>query len=484
MRVYLLNPPFMPNFVRCGRWQGVAARSGGMDYPKWLAYATGMLEDKAHEVRLIDAPAQKWDRAVVLKDVLTFAPNLIVIESNFSSLQNDIEVASLLKKQTNAVTVLVGPPASQFAEAILQNDGIDIVARYEYDFTIQEIVHSLEINQSLADIKGISYKVDGKIVNNSDREYSDSESLDKIPFVSKVYKKHLNIKHYFLSQSLYPVVQIFTGRGCPYKCSFCSWPETLMGRKYRSRSAKNIVDEFQYIKDEIPEVKEIFIEDDTFTINNILVRDVCIEIRKRGLKLIWSCNARASLDYETMTEMKKAGCRLIIVGYESGNDEILKRIHKGTNTEQLRKFTKAAKKAGLLIHGDFIIGLPGETKKTAEETIKFIQNLKPNVLQVAIATPIPGTEFFRWAKENGFLLTVDMGKSIDASGFQKCIISYPDFTKADIEYYVDQALKRYYLRPSFIPVILSNIFRRNGFNELCVMARSAKVFLGYLGRSK
>jgi radical SAM superfamily enzyme YgiQ (UPF0313 family) len=256
-----------------------------------------------------------------------------------------------------------------------------------------------------------------------------------------------------------------------------------MGRKYRSRSATNIVDELEFIKKELPQIREVFIEDDTFTINTNLVRNVCSEILKRNLKIIWSCNARASLDYETMKEMKKAGCRLIIVGYESGNDDILKNINKGTNITQLRQFTKDAKKAGLLIHGDFIIGLPGETKQTAINTIDFIQEVKPNILQVAIATPIPGTEFFQWANQNGYLLTHDMTDSIDAQGFQKCIISYPDFTTRDIEKYVDVALKKYYLNPSYISTALNNIFRRNGMFELQIMVKSAKVFFGYLGRS-
>lgn len=484
MRIYLLNPPFLPNFVRCGRWQGVAARGGGLDYPKWLAYGTGVLEKKSYEVRLVDAPAQKWGSEEVLQDVTRFVPKLIVIDSNFSSLRNDIEVAGLLRKETGAKTVLVGPPASQFPERILDTDSIDIVARFEYDFTISDIAEAIDRGKGFEEIKGISYRENGKIVHSPDRDFTTSEDLDKIPFVSKVYKKHLDIKQYFLSQSLYPEVQIFAGRGCPHRCTFCSWPETLMGRQYRVRSAENIVDEFQYISEEMPEVREIFIEDDTFTINQNIIRAVCAEIERRKLKLIWSCNARASLEYETMREMKRAGCRLIIVGYESGSDKILQNIKKGITTEQMRRFTRDAKKAGLLIHGDFIIGLPGETRETAEETIRFIKELKPNILQVAIATPIPGTEFYRWASDNGFLLTDDMERSLDAQGYQKCIVSYPEFTNNDIEAYADKALKRYYLSLSFMPVALSNIFRQNGWHELSVMLHSMGQFFKYLRREK
>ena len=483
MKIYLLNPPFRANFNRPGRWQGGVGRGGTLDYPKWLAYATGLLE-KMFDVRLVDAPARKMDEKEVIKDIKKFKPDVIVVDSNFSSLSNDINVAASLKEHTGAKTVLVGPPASQFPEIILQNDGIDIVARFEYDFTLKEIAEALEEGNGFMGIKGISYKENGKIIHNPNREFTTSEDLDKMPFVSRVYKKHLNIKDYFLGQSLYPEVQIFTGRGCPHKCTFCSWPVTLMGRKYRARSAENIADEFEYVQDELPEVKEIFIEDDTFTINKKLVREVCEEIKRRKIDVTWSCNARADMDYETMKNMKEAGCRLLIVGYESGSDEILKNIKKGVNTDQMNNFTNDAKKARLMIHGDFIFGLPGETKETANKTVKFIKELRPNILQVAVATPIPGTEFYEWAKINGFLLVENLEESIDMNGYQKCIVSYPEFTKEDIENYVDKALKEYYLSPSYISIAMKNILRKNGLHELKGMLMSARMFVKYVRRGK
>ena len=481
MKIYLLNPPFQPNFNRPGRWQGSVGRGGTLDYPKWLAYATGVLEE-GFDVRLVDAPARKLGKEEVIKDTKKFNPDLVVVDSNFSSLRNDIDVVVSLKEFTGAKTVLVGPPASQFSERILQNDSVDMVARFEYDFTLKEIAKAIENGNGFKEIKGISYKENGKIVHNPNREFTTSEDLNTMPFVSKVYKEHLNIKDYFLSQSLYPEVQIFTGRGCPHKCTFCSWPVTLMGRKYRARSAENIADEFEYIQDELPEVKEIFIEDDTFTLNKKLVREFCEVIRKRKIDITWSCNARADLDYETLREMKKAGCRLIIVGYESGSDEILKNIKKGVTTKQMKVFTKDAKKARLMVHGDFIFGLPGETKETADKTVKFIKELKPNLLQVAVATPIPGTEFYEWAKNNGFLLVENLEESIDAKGYQKGIVSYPEFTKKDIEDYVDRALKGYYLSPSYIPIAMRNILRKNGLQELKLMLRAATMFYKYLRR--
>ena len=483
MRMYLLNPPYIENFVRCGRWQGATARGGTLYYPIWLAYAAGVLEKIGHEVRLVDAIAWKWDRNKVLEDAKKFKPDLVVLDSNFSSLQNDIEVATLVKENTGAITVIVGPPASQFPEKIL-NNGVDIVARFEYDFTLSDIAEAIDKNSDFTNISGISYRKNGKIIHNPDRDFTSSEELDRIPFVSKVYKDHLNIKDYFLNHALYPMVQIFTGRGCPNRCTFCSWPKTLMGRKYRVRSVQNVADEFEFVANELPEVKEIFIEDDTFTINKKRVKQFCEEIKRRRIDISWGCQSRADLNYERMKAMKEAGCRLLDVGYESGSDEILKNIKKGITVNQLREFTKNAKKAGLKILADFVIGFPGETKETAEQTIRFIKEIKPDLLQVAVATPIPGTEFYDYVKENGFLLVEDLEESLDEEGFQKCIISYPEFTKEDIENYVDRALKEYYLNPSYIPIAMKNILRRNGLHELKGMVKSANIFLKYVRRGK
>lgn len=486
MKIYMLNAPFLPKFVRYGRWIGGVTRGGSLDYPIWLAYATGVLEKENHKVKLVDVPAWDWGEEDVIRDIKGFKPNLIVIESNFSSLSNDTYIAKLLKDNIeDAKIVSVGPPASQFADKILKNDGVDIVARFEYDFTVRDIAEAIEEDKGFKNIKGIYYKENGKVIHNPDREFISSEELDEIPFVSKVYKDHLNLKDYYLAHTLvYPMVQIFTGRGCPYLCSFCSFPENLMGRQYRTRSIENVADEFEYVQEELPKVKEIFVEDDTFTISKKRVKEICEEIKRRKLDVTWSCNARANLDYETMKAMKEAGCRLLDVGYESGSDEILKNIKKGITTDHMRKFTNDAKKVGLMIHADFVFGFTGETKETAEKTIRFAKELKPNIVQFAVAMPIPGTAFYKWCKENNFLLIDDIEEALDKKGHQKCIISYPEFTKEDIEKYVDKALKEYYLTPSYIPIAMKNILRKNGLYELKGIIKSARVFLEYMRREK
>jgi radical SAM superfamily enzyme YgiQ (UPF0313 family) len=478
MKIYMLNPPYFPHFGRGMRWQDTG-RGGTLYYPIWLSYATAVVEQE-HETKLVDAPAWNWSRKDVVEDIKKFKPDLIVMDSSFPSLNNDMEVATEIKQNYDAEIVIVGPPASQFPDKILNNGGIDIAARFEYDFTIKEIADTMEKGGSLERIEGISYKADGKMIHNPDREFTSSGDMDEIPFVSKVYKKHLNIDDYFMGSSLYPEVQIFTGRGCPYLCTFCSWTQTLMGRKYRVRSIQNVLDELAWIQDNL-NVKEVFFEDDTFTINEKRVLEFCKKYKERAMDITWACNARVGLDYETMEEMKKANCRLVIVGYESGSDEILKNIKKDSTVEQVRKFAVDARKAGLLVHGDFIIGLPGETEETVEMTKRLIRETKPDILQVSVASPFPGTEFYEWCKENDCLVTDDPNEYLDGQGHQKAIISYPWLTAEEITTAVDETLKNYYLSLNYIPLAAGQVLRRHGMDEARRLWYSARMFLGYIG---
>jgi anaerobic magnesium-protoporphyrin IX monomethyl ester cyclase len=333
-------------------------------------------------------------------------------------------------------------------------------------------------------VDGISFRSGEKIVHNKKRDYSNSGDLDSAPFVSKVYKEHLDIKNYFLNHSFYPMVQIITSRGCPNNCTFCSWTETLTGRTYRARSVNNIVDEFEYITIELPQVKEIFIEDDSFTIDKERVREFCLELGKRDISISWSCQSRATLDYSIMKLMKDSGCRLLDVGYESGSNEMLMRIRKGTTTDQLLKFTRDAKKAHLKILADFVIGFHGETKEMADQTLQFIKQVRPDLLQIAVATPIPGTEFYNWCRANGYLLSEDLSDSVDDKGFQKCLVSYPWFTNKEIEGFVSTSLREYYLSPSYLALALKGIIGRHFLDEVKIVARSSGKFLSFLGSEK
>jgi len=378
MKVYLLNPPYRDRFSRSMRWQGTT-RGGTLYYPLWLAYATGLVEER-HEAKLVDALARRFTYEHVVKDVLSYNPDVVVIDSSYTSWRNDLEVAKEIKRAApNVVTVAVGPPTSVYWINYLQNPGVDLVIRGEYDFPLRELVDALEEGRALQGISGISWKEGGKMRHNSGEELSTSSDLDKLPMVSAVYKRHLDIRDYFLSSALYPEVQIIAERGCPYYCTFCEWPHIFTKRRYRSRSVDNVIGEMLWIKTNLPEVKEVVFEDDTFTINRKWVHEFCTKIIKDDLDFTWSAQIRADVDFELLKEMRKAGCRLVIVGFESGSDKVLKIMKKGITVDQSRRFARGARKAGILIHGDFIIGMPGETKETIEQTRK----LQASLLRIA-----------------------------------------------------------------------------------------------------
>jgi radical SAM superfamily enzyme YgiQ (UPF0313 family) len=464
------------------RWQDTG-RGGTLYYPIWLAYATGVLEQAGFEARLVDTAAWGWDMKQVLADIGNFKPDLVVVDTSFPSLHNDISMAETIKGDYPDIrTVMVGAPASQFAEKMLSSPGIDMVARWEFDFVLRDLLQAIDGEQSLQEVKGISYKDGSKLIHNPDRELTSSEDLDKIPFVSQVYKNHLNVKDYMLnySYSMHPEVQIFTGRGCPFQCTFCSWPQTLMGRKHRTRSISNVLDEFEWVEKEFKQVKQIFVEDDTFSIDKRRVIEFCQGYKEKGLKIPWGGQARVGLDCETMKKMKEANCMMVDIGYESGNDTILKNVKKAITVEQIRSFAREARRAGLSIHGNWIIGLPGETKETIEATKKLIRETKADAITVAVVTPFPGTELYKWAKENGYLITEDPNEYLDERGHQKSIISYPGVSSREIREAVDGILKSYYLSPSYIPIALKRLFNKNGLNELKVLWRSATAFLRYV----
>jgi len=466
------------------RWQDTG-RAGTLYYPVWLAYATGILEQAGCDVRLVDTAAWGWDMDQVLADIGVYQPDLVVVDTSFPSLNNDISISESIKKEYPDIkTAMVGAPASQFAEKMLTSYGVDIVARWEFDFVLRDLVNAINKHENLQQVNGISFKNDSTIVHNPDRPPSTPEDLDSIPFVSQVYKNHLNINDYLLNYALHPEVQIFTGRGCPFNCTFCSWPQTLMGRKYRARSVSNVLDEIQWVEQHLPKVRQVFLEDDTFTVDNRRVVEFCEGYKDRKLKIPWGAQARVGLDYTTMKKMRESNCLMVDVGYESGSDEILKNVKKGITTEQIKHFAMEAKRAGLPIHGNWIVGLPGETKDTIKMTRRLIKETNADAITVAVTTPFPGTELYEWARNNGYLLTDDPNEYLDSCGHQKAIVSYPELTAEEIGKNVDDILKSYYLSFSYVPIALRRIFRRNGWDELVILSRSAKAFLKYIYLSK
>ncbi len=454
MNILMLNPPFKGKFSREQRSPAVT-KSGTLYYPMWLAYATGLLEKQGFNVKLIDAPANNLTENDCIEITKDFKPELIVIDTSTPSIYNDVKVGEIIKskvKSQKSKVVLVGTHVSATAEESLKISAeIDIVCRGEYDYTLLDIAKSLELrveSSEFEEIKGISFRKNNQIIHNPDRPFI--EDLDKLPFVSQVYKKYLNYKNYFYAHSQHPIVTIIGGRGCPHRCAYCVYPQVFSGRKLRFRSVENTVDELEYIKRNFKEMKEIMFEDDTLTLNKKRCRALCEEILSRKLNIKWSANSRADVDFETLRVMKKAGCRLLCVGFESGEQKILDNMHKGIKIETIREFVNSAKKAGILIHGCFLVGNSGETKNTLEKTLEFAKELNPDTAQFFPIMVYPGTEAYDWAKDNRFLVTEDYREWLTPEGLHNCVVSRPGLTNKELVGFCDRARREFYIRPSYI----------------------------------
>jgi radical SAM superfamily enzyme YgiQ (UPF0313 family) len=238
-------------------------------------------------------------------------------------------------------------------------------------------------------------------------------------------------------------VALYSTRGCPAQCTFCLWPQTLSGHAWRKRSTDDVAAEMAHAKKLFPEVKEFFFDDDTFNIQKARTIELCAKLKPLGLT--WSCTSRVTTDRDTLKAMKEAGCRLLIVGFESGDPQILKNIKKGATVQRARDFVKDCHDLGLIIHGDFILGLPGETKESIRNTIDFAKQLDVETIQVSIAHAFPGTEFYDYAKEHGFI--TNEAKMVDEGGHHLAHIEYPGLPTEYVLEMVHRFYDEYYFRP-------------------------------------
>ncbi|MDO4509723.1 MAG: radical SAM protein [Lachnospiraceae bacterium] len=455
MKVYFINPPFKAEYGKFSRENRSPAitRSGALYYPLWLLYAAGVCEKDGFDVLFLDAPAKPLDVNDSLEIVEKNGENtkLFVINTSTPSIYSDIEFSKKCKDIfPDAKVILVGTHPSALPEETIAIDKcIDAVARHEFDYVVRDYARAIRDNSGFKDVKGITYLNNGEIISNPDMPYI--EDLDDIPFAAELIKKYLTVEEYFFAPAAFPEVQMFSGRGCMARCNFCVYPQTMHGHKYRLRSPQNVVDEFEYIAKNLPQVKEVVFEDDTFTIKKDRVIEICDLLIERGLnkRFRWLCNARVNLDLETMKKMKQAGCHLIIPGIESANQQILNNIKKGTTVNQVVEYVANAKKAGLLVHACYMVGNNGETPQTMQETLNLALKLNTDTAQFYPLLPFPGTEAYFWAKENGYIKG-GYEDYVKEDGTINSLLELPNITSEEMVKFCDDARKKYYLRPRYI----------------------------------
>ncbi len=433
MRTLFLNPPSFEGFDggASSRWPATREIESYW-YPVWLCYPAGMLPDS----KVVDAPPHK----ISIDQTVAMAADfeLLVLFTSTPGFRVDVKIAEMMKDVNPKLKVaFVGPPVTVEPEKSLRaSKAIDFVVSREFDHQIAGYAQG----KPLEELPGVSFRKNGGFVHNPEGGFI--ENLDELPWVTKVYKRDLDFRRYNVPFLQNPFVSFYTSRGCPAMCTFCLWPQTHSGHRWRLRSTDDIANEVRWTLENFPGLKEIFFDDDTFNYQKARTIELCKKLKP--LNFTWSCTSRVTTDYETLKAMREAGCRLMIVGYESGDQQILKNIKKGATLDMAQRFTTNAHKLGLTIHGDFIVGLPGDSGESIRRTIDFAKRLDTETIQVSIAHPYPGTEFYDYVKQNN-LITID--SMTDDQGHQLPNIVYPGLDRAELVDWVERFYGEYYFRP-------------------------------------
>ncbi len=435
MKTLFVNPPSFEGFDGGAGSRYQARREiRSFWYPTWLAQPAAMVPGS----RLIDAPPD----GLTVEEVAPLAKDyeLVVMHTSTPSFHNDAKFAARLKQENPDVMVgMVGAHVGVLPlESMKAAPAVDWMALGEFDHICLDIAS----HKPLEETPGIIFR------RGSSIEYTPKrptlEDMDSLPTVIEVYKRDLTVENYFIGYLRHPYLSLYTGRGCRSKCTFCLWPQTVGGHVYRVRSVASVEAEMTLAKKYFPQVREFFFDDDTFT--DDLPRAEEIARRLGRLGLTWSCNAKAIVPRKTLEIMKANGLRLLLVGYESGNQQILNNIKKGVRLDIARRFSRDCRELGITVHGTFIVGLPGETTETIRETIRFACEVEPETIQVSLAAPYPGTELFRQAQEQGWL-SIQSDGLVDDHGIQAAALNYPHLSSTVIFNSLDEFYRRFYFRP-------------------------------------
>ena len=468
MRTLFLNPPSFERFDggASSRWPATREIESYW-YPVWLCYPAGMLEDS----RVLDAPPH----GISIPQTVEIARDyeFVVLFTSTPGFQVDVRIAGMMKDANPRLKIaFVGPPVAVDPEGTLKSStAIDFIVRGEFERQVVDYARGKPVEE----LPGASWREDGGFRHNPAGAFI--ENLDELPWVTRIYKRDLDITRYNVPFLLNPFIAFYTSRGCPAMCTYCLWPQTHSGHRWRVRSAGDVAAEVRFALEQFPNLREIFFDDDTFNYQKARTVELCRALKP--LKFTWSCTSRVTTDYETLKAMKEAGCRLLIVGYETGDPQILKNIKKGATIEMAERFTRDCKKLGILVHGDFIVGLPGETRESLRRTVDFAKRLDCETIQVSIAHPYPGTEFYRYCEDNG-LITID--GMTDESGHQLPNIRYPGLDRAELVDWVERFYGEYFFRPR----VIWRIVRRAMFNssDRRRLAKEAREYLALRAKRK
>ena len=411
-------------------------------HPLGLAYIAAIARQHGFPVKIIEANALGLSHEQIKKEINDFNPDFVAMSAS-SSMMDEVEKLAKLCP-ANVKVILGGIHASSMPGEVLRDyPRIDLVVRREGEETIVELLNE----KSYSEIRGVSYRdKSGKIIHNLDSTFIDD--LDSLPFPARDL---LPMEKYFSFEARqYPIDYIVTGRGCPYKCTFCA-DFITSGRKLRIRSAANIVAEVEYLVKEYG-VKEIDFQDDNFTYYADRVFEFCELMIKKGLnkKIIWKVANGVRCDKLTLPMLKKmrhAGCYMLSLGIESGNQEILNKMKKAETLQDIKNAAIWCRKVGIETRGLFIFGNLGENRKTMEDTIRFAKSIPLDTATFHICIPMPKTEYWEIIQRDGKFLDVGWkGYTAYSTG----AFIHGNVTPELMSEMQKKAYREFYIRPSFI----------------------------------
>jgi radical SAM superfamily enzyme YgiQ (UPF0313 family) len=429
MKITLVNPPYPPSI-----------HSHPPFIPLGIGYLGAVAEKAGHQVTVIDCQAERLTYETFRTRIAQTPSDVIGATATTLLYKSAMNILTIAKETQPNATILLGGSHGTFWDenALKEYPSLDIVVRREGEETLLELAEKLESHSDLKSVLGITYRDGERIVRNPDRPFI--QDLDSLPFPAHHLMSLEKLKHN--GKLLIPLV---SSRGCVYWCDFCSTVR-MFGRGYRMRSAKNVVDEMQFVHEKYG-VDQVTFYDDAFSVDRNRVLQICQELHKRNLKLIWDCGTRVDMvDRELMKTMKDAGCIAVWMGVESGSEAVLGAMNKSIKLEQTRKAFKTAHEVGLMTIANVVLGFPGETETTAKQTIRFVQQLNPEDVGFYIATPYPGTPMYEQVVKNGWLRVNDFDR-FDTAGptFETPQLSMTKI--AELRY---KAYQQFYLRPGYV----------------------------------
>ncbi len=405
MKVLLVNPPRFGgvSVVREERCE-VPERYSVLE-PYSLLQLASLLRDRGHSVDLIDANGSDIGYPELESRLRSIPYDALIFRFTPTTFDHDQRLAQISKAvRPDAATVGLSWTLRTLPREVLgEAPAMDVYLRHEYEAVGPRLVDTLEDGHDLSAVPGIAYREDGRVAVTLDA--APFPDYDALPLPA--YDLLPSLDPYFISaRAGQPFTIMYTSKGCPYACSFC----TVARTKWKDRSAESVLAELRYLRDH-HRVRTVSFFDETFTMSKKRVRAICEGIRQEGLDIRWYCNTRVHLvDPDLLHDMRSAGCSGISFGVESGNQGILDSVSKGATVAQAENAIRSAKKAGIKTYCAFILGLPGETRETAMDTIRFANRALPNGAQFNVLAPYPGTELHEQLQQQGLLPAVDWRK--------------------------------------------------------------------------